>query len=186
MRIASGYNTGIFYGDVVYRLSDGTIAKETGTSTIHTTGVVGVFLGCSYVNTATNQPTFSQYFPANTTVTSGFISAFVADDPDQLFQVAVVSGTTVIAGFQYTNIGTNTELVQNAGVTASGNSQVAVLQASATTKTLPMRIVDVVPDTAYITSGTTYYAEAIVKFNAPNITGGELTGGHSYNQSLGL
>ena len=186
MRIASGYNTGIFFGDVVSRTTDGTLIKSTGTTSIAASGVVGVFLGCSYVNTATNQPTFSQYFPANTTVTSGFISAFVADDPDQLFQVAVVSGTTVIAGLQYTDIGTNSALVQNAGVTSSGNSQVAILQAVATTKTLPMRIVDVVPDTAYISSGTTYFAEAIVKFNAPNITGGELTGGHSYNQSLGL
>jgi hypothetical protein len=186
MRIASGYNTSIFYGDVVSRIADGTIAKEAGTTATAATGVVGVFLGCSYINTSTNQPTFSQYFPANTAVTSGFITAFVADDPDQLFQVAVVSGTTVVAGLQYTDIGLNSALVQNAGVAASGNSQVAILQAAATTSTLPMRIVDVVPDTAYITSGTTYFAEAIVKFNAPVIVSSVVTGGHSYNNSVGL
>jgi hypothetical protein len=186
MRIASGYNTSIFYGDIVSRIADGTIAKETGTTSVAATGVVGVFLGCSYINTATNQPTFSQYFPANTTVTSGFITAFVADDPDQLFQVAVVSGTTVIAGLQYTDIGLNSALVQNAGVTTSGNSQVAILQAATTTSTLPMRIVDVVPDTSYVTSGTTYFAEAIVKFNAPVIVSSVMTGGHSYNNSVGL
>jgi hypothetical protein len=186
MRIASGYNTSIFYGDIVSRISDGTIAKEAGTTSVAATGVVGVFLGCSYINTATNQPTFSQYFPANTAVTSGFITAFVADDPDQLFQVAVVSSTTVIAGLQYTDIGLNSALVQNAGVTTSGNSQVAILQAAATTSTLPMRIVDVVPDTSYVTSGTTYFAEAIVKFNAPVIVSSVVTGGHSYNNSVGL
>jgi hypothetical protein len=186
MRIASGYNTSIFYGDIVSRIADGTIAKEAGTTSVAATGVVGVFLGCSYINTATNQPTFSQYFPANTAVTSGFITAFVADDPDQLFQVAVVSATTVIAGLQYTDIGLNSALVQNAGVTTSGNSQVAILQAAATTSTLPMRIVDVVPDTSYVTSGTTYFAEAIVKFNAPVIVSSVVTGGHSYNNSVGL
>jgi len=186
MRIASGYNTGIFFGDVVSRTTDGTLIKDVGTTSIAATGVVGVFLGCSYINTATNQLTFSQSFPANTTVTSGFISAFVADDPDQLFQVAVVSGTTVIAGLQYTDIGLNSALVQNSGVTATGNSRVAILQAAATTSTLPMRIVDVVPDTSYVTSGTTYFAEAIVKFNAPVIVSSVVTGGHSYNNSVGL
>ena len=186
MRIASGYNTGIFFGDVISRTTDGTLIKDIGTTAVAATGVVGVFLGCTYINTATNQPTFSQYFPASTTVTSGFITAYVADDPDQLFQVAVVSGTTVIAGLQYTDIGTNSALVQNSGVTASGNSRVAILQATATTSTLPMRIVDVVPDTSYIISSTTYFAEAIVKFNAPVIVSSVVTGGHSYNNSVGL
>jgi len=186
MRIASGYNTGIFFGDVVSRTTDGTIIKDVGTTAVAATGVVGVFLGCSFINTVTNQLTFSQSFPANTTVTSGFISAFVADDPDQLFQVAVVSGTTVIAGLQYTDIGLNSALVQNAGVTATGNSRVAILQAATTTSTLPMRIVDVVPDTSYVSSGTTFFAEAIVKFNAPVIVSSVVTGGHSYNNSVGL
>jgi len=186
MRIASGYNTGIFFGDVVSRTTDGTLIKDVGTTAVAATGVVGVFLGCSFINTVTNQLTFSQSFPANTTVTSGFISAFVADDPDQLFQVAVVSGTTVIAGLQYTDIGLNSALVQNAGVTATGNSRVAILQAATTTSTLPMRIVDVVPDTSYVSSGTTFFAEAIVKFNAPVIVSSVVTGGHSYNNSVGL
>ncbi len=186
MRIASGYNTGIFFGDVVSRTTDGTLIKDVGTTAVAATGVVGVFLGCSFINTVTNQLTFSQSFPANTTVTSGFISAFVADDPDQLFQVAVVSGTTVIAGLQYTDIGLNSALVQNSGVTATGNSRVAILQAATTTSTLPMRIVDVVPDTSYVSSGTTYFAEAIVKFNAPVIVSSVVTGGHSYNNSVGL
>ena len=184
--VESGWGTAIFFGDVVSRTTDGTLIKDVGTTSIAATGVVGVFLGCSYINTATNQLTFSQSFPANTTVTSGFISAFVADDPDQLFQVAVVSGTTVIAGLQYTDIGLNSALVQNSGVTATGNSRVAILQAAATTSTLPMRIVDVVPDTSYVTSGTTYFAEAIVKFNAPVIVSSVVTGGHSYNNSVGL
>jgi hypothetical protein len=42
MEIASGYATSIFYGDLVKRISDGTIEKDTGTTTATP---VGVFLG---------------------------------------------------------------------------------------------------------------------------------------------
>ena len=73
------------------------------------------------------------------------IVAYVADDPDQLYKVAVVSGTAVIAGVGRTVVGNNMSLVQNAGSTQSGNSRVAVLSSSAaTTNTLPIRVIDVV------------------------------------------
>ena len=52
-KIASGYNTSIFYGDVVEMINDGTIIKSAITSaraTVTTSQVIGVFLGCSYVN----------------------------------------------------------------------------------------------------------------------------------------
>jgi hypothetical protein len=75
------------------------------------------------------------------------IFAFVADDPDTLFQVAVVSGTTVISGVGITAIGNNGTLVQNAGSTTTGNSAVALLDSTATTNTLPIRIIDVVRET---------------------------------------
>jgi hypothetical protein len=187
MRIASGYGAGIFYGDLVTRTTDGTIVKATSTTTGPAAGFVGVFLGCEYINTATNQPTFSQFFPTGTSVTSGFITAYVADDPDQLFQVAVVSGTTVITGVQYTAIGNNATLVQNAGVVNTGNSTVAILDSTATTRTLPIRIVDVVPDTAYESSGNILFPEVIVKINAVQVDGDGLpSGGHAYNNPLGI
>lgn len=187
MRIASGYDTSIFYGDLVTRTTDGTIVKASSTTTGPSTGFVGVFLGCEYINTATNQPTFAQYFPANTAVTSGFITAYVADDPDQLFQVAVVSGTTVISGVQYTAIGNNATLVQNAGSTVTGDSKVAILDSTAVTRTLPIRIVDVVPDTAYQSGGNTLFPEVIVKINAVQVDlDGVPSGGHAYNNPLGI
>ena len=47
-KIASGYATGIFYGDLVSLLaSSGTIQKETGTTTATP---VGVFMGCEYMS----------------------------------------------------------------------------------------------------------------------------------------
>jgi hypothetical protein len=42
MEIASGYATGIFYGDLVKRVTGGTIEKDTGTTTATP---CGVFLG---------------------------------------------------------------------------------------------------------------------------------------------
>ena len=63
-------------------------------------------------------------------------------------------------------------LVANTLNTVSYDSQQAILLSSAAvTDTLPLRIVDLVPDTAFTYSGTVYYPEAIVKFNMPNITG---------------
>ena len=94
LNIASGYATSIFYGDVVQidTAGSGTIVKDTGNTTANP---VGVFLGCSYVNSQ-GQTIFTQYFPANTTAPTGTtITAYVADDPDQLFKVVLVAGTTV-------------------------------------------------------------------------------------------
>ena len=186
--IASGYNTSIFYGDVVKLVSGGTIEKDTGTTTATP---VGVFLGCSYVN-AQGQVIFSQYFPANTTAPTGtLIQAFVADDPDQLFKVVLVAGTTAdntSSGLAptflgRTVIGSNAQLVQNAGSTASGDSKVGIYTAAGatTTDTLPIRIIDVVPDTAN-SSGN--FCEVIVKWNAANVSG--LTGGHQYLNPTGV
>ena len=171
-QIASAYNTSIFNGDLVKIVSDGTIEKDAGTTTATP---VGVFLGCSYVN-AQGQTIYQQYFPANTAAPTGtVITAFVADDPDTLFKVAVVSGTTVVAGVGRTVIGNNMALVQNAGSTTTGDSKVAVLSSSAaTTNTLPIRVIDVVPDTA--TAADTF-VELIVKFN---------WGMHQYQNATGV
>lgn len=186
-RIASGYNTAIFYGDPVKLTTTGTIVNTTETSTAPATGFAGVFLGCSYVN-AQGQVIFAQYFPANTTAPTGtFITAYIGDDPDQLFKVAVVSGTTVVTGIEYAAIGNNAALVQNTGLTTTGDSRVALLDNTDVTATLPMRIVDVIPDTSYVSGGSTLYPEVIVKFNAPSINAeGVTNGGHMYLNPLGI
>ena len=105
MKIASGYATNIFYGDVVKLVSDGTVEKDTGTTTVAANGVAGVFLGCTYTNPSTKQPVWSQYWPASTVASDAY--AIVADDPDVLFKVAAVSGTTVVAFYGQTVIGNN-------------------------------------------------------------------------------
>jgi hypothetical protein len=172
MEIASGYATGIFYGDLVKRVSGGTIEKDTGTTTATP---CGVFLGVSFTNSSTGQVQQQQFYPASQAIKSGTkIFAVVADDPDTLFQVAVVSGTTTISGVGITAIGNNGTLVQNAGSTTTGNSAVALLDSTATTNTLPIRIIDVVRETETTADN---FPEVIVKINATM---------HQYNNSTGV
>jgi len=172
MEIASGYATSIFYGDLVQRVAAGTIEKDTGTATATP---CGVFLGVQFTNGSTGQVQQQQFYPASQSIKSGTkIFAVVADDPDTLFQVAVVSGTTVITGVGITAIGNNTTLVQNAGSTTTGNSAVAVTATTAVTATLPIRIIDVVRDTA---TAADNFPEVIVKINATM---------HQYNNATGI
>lgn len=156
--IASGSATAIYYGDVVKLNSDGTLDKDTGTNAATP---VGVFLGCSYVD-PTFGLTFRQYYPG--ALTNSTITAYVQDDPDALFKVAVVSSGTTISYVNRTAVGNNAVLVQNSGSTATGNSKVAVSSTTATTSTWPIRVIDVVPETA-LAGNPGSYTEVIVKWN---------------------
>jgi hypothetical protein len=176
-RIASAYNTSIFNGDVVEMIDNGTIIKSaitTARATVTTSQVIGIFMGCSYVN-AQGQVIFAQYFPANTAAPTGtVITAYVVNDPNTLFKAVIAAGATpdgAASGLlpssttEYTVIGTNVALVQNSGLTATGNSRVAVAS-SATTGTLPLNVVDVVPETSYVnSSGNVVFPELIVRWN---------------------
>jgi hypothetical protein len=171
------YNTAIFYGDVVALTADGVVAVSTlDTDTSPVPGVVGVFLGCTYTNPVTKQKTFSQYWP-------GFASgvtdamAYVADDPDQLYKVVSVGATPngdglVPVALSQSTLGNNVVLVLNTGSTTTGDSRIGIW-ANGVTTSLPMRVVDMVPDTA--TSAG--FFEVIVKFNF---------GYHSYDNAVGI
>jgi len=156
--IAVNSATAIFYGDVVKLNSDGTLDKDTGTSAATP---VGVFLGCTYVD-PTFGLTFRQYYPGTTNING--ITAYVLDDPDALFKVAVVSSGTTISFMNRTSVGNNAVLVQNSGQTSTGNSRVAVSSTTATTSTWPVRVIDVIPDTAKAGNPGSY-TEVIVKWN---------------------
>jgi len=146
--IASGYATDLLFGDVVKRTTDGTLVKDTGTATATP---VGVFLGCQFTNPTTKQWLQTQYWPASTVASDAM--AIVADDPQLLFKVAVVSATTAIAAFGRTMVGNNAALVQNAGSTNTGDSKVAI-NAPATTNTLPVRVIDVLDESKKTTTAT--------------------------------
>jgi hypothetical protein len=180
--IAASYTTAIFNGGVVTLVAGGTIENSPlAADASPLAGVVGVFLGCTYINPSTKQLTFSQYWPGVSGATN--ITAYISDDPDQLYKAVNVAGTTVDdatsgllpAYLGQTMVGSNARLVLNAGSTTTGNSKVGIYSAAgATTSSLPLRIVDVVPDTAN-SSGN--FVEFIVKLNF---------GYHSYYNATGI
>ncbi len=188
MSIASGYNTSIYYGDVVKRVANGTVEKDVGTTTATP---VGIFVGCTYTNPTTKQKQFAQYWPAGTVASDA--QAYVVDDPDVLFKVATVSSGTTVAFYGPDAVGANAALVQNSGSNTTGDSTIAIDGTSiATTASLPIRIVDIVPDTSNTSNG---YCEFICKFNAPyvtisvNLSGANtatVTGGHAYLNPTGV
>jgi len=156
--ITSNSATSIFFGDVVKLNSSGTLDKDVGTSSATP---VGVFLGCSYTD-PTFGKTFRQFYAANTVASD--IVAFVQDDPDALYKVAVVSSGTTIGTVTRANVGENAVLVQNAGNTTNGDSRVAISATTGTTSTFPIRIIDVIAETSpagYPAS----YTEVVVKWN---------------------
>jgi hypothetical protein len=150
--IQYGYATSIFYGDLV-NLTRGTITKNTDTTDSTGTGLVGVFLGCSYTDPSTKQKLFTQYWPSGTA--AGDAVAYVCDDPDTVFKVVMCSATTVVASGAIPSIGQNYGLIQNAGNANTGDSAVALLwSATTTTIDLAARVVGLVPETAIVTSAT--------------------------------
>lgn len=166
--IASGYGTAIFYGDAVKLVTGGTVERDTFDAAMTP---IGVFMGVSYTDPNTGQKTFRQNYIASTVASD--IEAYVCDATDVLFKVAVVSSGTTIGDLAITDIGANVAGVDNTGDSTSGNSRCAISDTSATTNTLPFRIVDLVQETKNSSGG---FTEAYVKWNA----------GHQFDNTTGV
>lgn len=167
-KIASGYATTIFFGDVVKLVTGGTVERDTFDAAMTP---IGVFLGCTYTDPNLGYKLFSQSYPASTVASD--IEAYVCDDTSALFKVAVVSSGTTIGDLAQTDIGANVAGVDNTGDSTSGNSRCAISDTSATTNTLPFRIVGLVEETKNTSGG---YTEAYVKWNA----------GHQFDNTTGV
>jgi hypothetical protein len=167
--VAAGFGTAIFDGDTVVINSDGYLVKSTATDSGN---IVGVCMGGQYVNSS-GQTVQGQYIPALASTASNLAYAYVVDDPMALFKVAVVTSGTTMGTAGRTVVGSNLALVLNAGNTSTGNSAFAVtLTGAGTTATIPIRVIDVVPETA--TAADTY-TELLVKINT-----------HQYNNTTGV
>ena len=167
--VAAGFGTAIFDGDTVVINSDGYLVKST---TTNSGDIVGVCVGGQYVNSS-NQTVQGQFIPASASTTTNLALAYVVDDPMALFKVAVVTSGTTMGTAGRTVVGTNLALVLNAGNTTTGNSAFAVtLTGAGTTATIPIRVIDVVPETA--TAADTF-TELLVKINT-----------HQYNNTTGV
>jgi hypothetical protein len=158
--IQYGYATNMFYGDFV-SLNRGFITRTAiSTASFTSTALpVGIFLGCSFTNPVTKQKQFSQFWPTGTL--AGDAMAIVTDDPDTVFKAVAVTSGVVVASAASALVGQNVGYVDNGGNVNTGNSLNAVLVPTvtppagpATTSTLPLRIVGVVPDTAVTQSYT--------------------------------
>ena len=169
----AGYNTNLFYGQVVKIHTDGYInlVTETGaTGSAFPAGTIGVFVGCSYVN-AQGQTVFSQYYPAN----SLNAVAYVIDDDRAVFQAQADGPVT------QTQLGQNMlfAAAQNGtngsgGSTTSGNS-LSALSATTQAATAGFRLVGFVngPFSAVGDAKT----DVLVKFNIAQ---------HSYTNATGV
>lgn len=158
----------LFYGDLVCLLDTadaGTGARLARISAVYGTPyAVGVFVGCTYTNPTTKQPTWSQSWPGATAAPDAV--AYVVDDPMALFQVvvtaALIPSGDEVSSASYGYIGVNVSPVLSyngdAGNTNTGDSYMSVTTLSAGS-TFGIRVIDVVPATK-TASG---YPELLVK-----------------------
>jgi hypothetical protein len=169
--ITSAYGTAIYNGDVVKLVVGGTVEKSAIGDNVTAQPTLGVFVGCQYVNSS-SQTVQAQYYP--TGVTSAV--AFVVLDPQAAFKAAVTTSgnTSVVTSVTRAVVGTNMAIATGAGSNATGNSGLSVISGSAAnTAILPVRVIDVVPETAL---NATNFSEVIVKFNQPQL---EITTGNN-------
>lgn len=185
IKIASGYAANLFFGQPVRIGGDGTLIAATVTSTAPDTGIVGVFVGCTYTDPNLKFKVFKQYWPTGTSASDAF--AYVVDDPDVVFQVQADGAVSQSA------LGENIGLKTAAGDVATGNSTTAADAGAATvlspftgtaTASLPLRVVGFVDSTTSTVGDA--YTDLLVKFNAPYFDTSVLKGGHSYDQSTGV
>tara|TARA_R100000951_G_scaffold107504_1_gene102942 strand:- start:1476 stop:2063 length:588 start_codon:yes stop_codon:yes gene_type:complete len=167
IKIASAYDTSIFYGDFVKLVAGGTVEKSAVTTTV-VAGTVGIFVGCAYTDPTTKQPTFSQFWPADNAATDAV--AYVADDPKLVFQMQADEAVA------QTGLGNNVAAVSTAGSTDIGRSRNAIDGGSiAVTATLPLRIVE------FVDGPTSEVGDA---FTDVIVTW--LPGSHAYDTALGV
>ena len=174
-KIANAYAANIFYGQPVASNGNGFIQADTSTTALPATGVVGIFMGCTYTDPNLRVKVFRQSWPTGTIATDA--EAYVVDDPDVVMQ-AQAGGPITQA-----DLGANIALGTSSGSTSTGNSTTPLGTTPAATATLPLRIVGFVdgPDS---TVGDAF-TDVLVKWNMPSTNGTAMIGGHSYMNPLG-
>jgi len=176
----AGTAANIYNGSPVYVNADGYLAVATATGADATTngfpvgtantGIVGVFVGCQYIN-AQGQVIYSQYYPTGTT---GVVNAYVVDDPQVVFQVQSAGSVTQAA------VGSNLFFSTGAvatGSTTTGNSTASVVAgSSAVATTAAFRVVGFPNMVGFSVVGDAF-TDVFVKINP---------GYHSYTNAVGL
>jgi hypothetical protein len=142
--IANATASNIFHGDLV-TIADGYITPIATT----TDYAVGVFVGCEYTDPVSKQPTFSHYFPANTSSAIGNPVGFVVDDPYASFMIQ--ADASVTAGDINSQ---NFEVTLGSGSTVTGNSGFGIKAASRATTTKAVRPIALIDEPGNALTGT--------------------------------
>jgi len=165
-RIASGYGTAIYYGDLVRMNNSATGFVEqwaNGDGSTATKILVGVFLGCRYNSLSQKKSVWNNYWPGSDA--NGDVEAFVCADPNSLW-VAQAGGTSAAT---QTTIGQTVDVKASpTGSTTTGISGMLLDTANAgTSNVFPLKIVNLVttPPGANGTDLTTANNYVIVAFN---------------------
>lgn len=157
------YNTAaIFFGDPLFRLSDGTLAGATTGPGPGTGVIAGIFVGCHYLSQSQGRTVWNHYWPGTDVASTNSVTLYYINDPNAQFLVQ--SDAT---GLTAASVGLNVQFAYGTGNTANGISGAYITGGStATTATLPFRIVSLLtaPPGANGTA-TGAFAQAVVAFN---------------------
>jgi hypothetical protein len=137
-RIASGYSTKIFQGDLVKQVTGGGIERAAASSTVP---VVGVFNGVQYTDPTTGEQVFANHYPGS--ISASDIIAFIVDDPNVVFEIQADET------FPTADLLGNFDIIDQSttGDTASGRSNMELdVSTGATTTTLPLKAIDISQD----------------------------------------
>jgi hypothetical protein len=203
--IVNGYSTSLFNGDVVQLGTGANIGALVASGLTYNAssavaGTIGVFVGCEY--STTGGPIYGknryQFWQASTTAPDA--TGYVVDDPQAVFQAAVVvnpagtGGSTTIAYVNPAFIGSNAYYIGaaagNTGSTTTGDSLAGVaVSASATVSTpittsAPFRIVGVVGASAVTVAASATSSSTTITLAASNsaIVPGMAVNGPGINQ----
>ena len=174
IKIASGYASNLYNGQIVRIATDGTIQLMVNLGSaadVFLAGTVGVFVGCTYTDPTLKYKLNSQYWPTGTVASDAM--AYVVDDPNAVFQVQ--SAGSLAQADLGANVPLNAVQSTSTGSTTTGNSNTSVSATTAATTLISLRIVDFV-NGPFSTVGDAY-TDVLVKFNPV---------AHSYNNPLGV
>ena len=187
--IVNGYNTSLYNGDVVQLGTGANIGALVASTLAYNAssavaGTIGVFVGCEY--STTGGPIYGknryQFWQSSTTAPDA--QGYVVDDPQAVFQAAVVvnpAGTGGSTTIQYINpafIGSNAYYIGaaagNTGSTTTGDSQAGIAVSASATVSTPIttsaafRIVGMVPASAVTVAQNATSSSTTITLSAAN------------------
>ena len=164
-RIASGYATAIFQGDLVKPVTGGGIERAVAATSDK---VLGVFNGVFYTDPTTQKPTFKNHYPGS--IVASDIVANVIDDPSVVYSIdsdGAFAVADIFKNFAITNVTGNT-------LTGISEVQLDHSVSGLTTSGTVLQAIDISQDTSNSEAGSAN-VDVLVRIN-----------NHFYDQGTGL